>query len=175
MLTETQLKRQLVFMYHVIVASENLLKVAVSVEKDERLKAYFAAHLEEERDHDKWLADDLMSKGIDVKATSIPKLVVEMVGSVYYLIHHVDPAALLGYMAILENNAGRKDEVDELSKEHGSLLRTARWHIVHDVGHYAEVVGQIEKLPVRRQSAASECAAQTSKYLSRAAALIAKD
>ena len=84
-------------------ASENLLVVAMqNTPEDTPLYEYFVRHLREEKSHELWLVEDLQSIGIDVSTTIVPREAVEMVGSIYYLIYHLDSSALLGYMFLME-------------------------------------------------------------------------
>lgn len=162
----TVLLANFTFLYHVMKASENLLRVAAEKETDSELKAYFMKHAAEEQKHDDWLADDLKTAGIDVKSQTIPFLATEMVGSVYYLIYHVDPAALLGYMVVLERNGMSKERLEELEGIHGkALVRTLRYHVEHDTDHSAEIRSVIDGLPRERQAIVHQVATRTAQYL----------
>lgn len=141
----------LIFLYHLIVASENLLRVAIGETLDPRLRKYFEKHLEEERDHAKWLAQDLKSINVDVKAIEPALLPIQMAGSVYYLIFHVHPTALLGYMRVLESWPMDKARLDEVSKPYPALARTVRYHIEHDPDHLKDLLEVIESLPEHRK------------------------
>lgn len=160
----------LVFIYHVIKASENLLVVAASrTEPGTRLHQYFERHRAEEVNHDKWLAEDLTSAGINVASTLIPRQAVELAGTQYYLIHHVDPAALLGYMAVLEGFPHPIDAVERLEEIHGKeLLRTLRHHAIHDVDHRRDLNETINGLTERQKALVFESAIQTACYLASA-------
>jgi hypothetical protein len=156
--------KNLVFAYHVIRASEHLLQIAHD-KSDGILKEYFSTHLEEEKSHEKWLAEDLNSADVQVQSTAIPRLAVEMVGSQYYLIHHVSPCALLGYMARLECFPFPMKVVEELEEVHGKkLVRTLRYHAVHDVEHREDLLNMLDELPTACQLIALESAIQTTRY-----------
>jgi len=136
------LKKNLAFVHQVIVASERLLEEAYTESKDEELKEYFLSHLKEEANHAQWLKEDLAGFSIGLNATA-----VSMAGSQYYLIKHVHPACLLGYMLALEKPIAM-ELVDELEKTHGKpILRTLRIHAENDPAHYADLLRQIEKQP----------------------------
>lgn len=136
----------LTLLYQVIKASERLLFEAAQ-EATGRLKEYLTTHLEEERDHDKWLADDLRSAGIDVDALEPIRIAVELAGSQYYLIKHHNPAALLGYMAALEGIPFDINAVNTLEELHGKdLIRTLRYHAVNDQDHKIELFEVIDEL-----------------------------
>lgn len=163
--------RNLIFLYHVISASENLLVVAAQACKDERLRAYFEHHLLEERGHAQWLAEDLASIDVNVRATPIPPLAREMVGSIYYAIFHVDPAALLGYMQVLESSPQNEARLQELKKQYpASLLRTVRYHAQHDPAHVKSLSTVIDALPFDQRELVEHTRSMTCDYLRRAAA-----
>lgn len=137
----------LVFIHQVITASEGLLEAAVEASEGE-LQEYFISHLEEERGHEKWLAADLMTQGVDVKTVPLSRKAVEMAGSQYYLIKHVNPSCLLGYMAVLEGFPVEIQAVEILESLHGKdLFKTLRYHCEHDLEHRKELFAMIDKFP----------------------------
>jgi rubrerythrin len=154
----------LVFLYHTMRASENLLTVAAS-RSEGKLKEYFERHREEERDHADWLAEDLKSVGVDVKRTRIPQAACEMVGTVYYMIHHVDPCALLGYMDVLESWDNNEAKLKAMGKGYPpELLRTMRWHAEHDKEHIKEVRAEIEELSPEQRKLVEQTKEMTRYY-----------
>lgn len=168
------LLRNLVFVYHTMRASEHLLQVAVERSAPGPLRDYFTEHLEEERGHERWLADDLAAVGIDVAMTAIPRQAVELVGSQYYLIHHVSPAALLGYMALMECFSVPLDHLDRLEALHGkTLFRCARFHAEHDIDHGNDLLRAFEQLPPNEQALAVESGVQSAHYFGTAMATFA--
>jgi hypothetical protein len=71
------------------------------------LGRYLSKHLKEEFGHDFWLRDDYAICGGDVTDLddNLPSAAVtHLVGAQYYLIRHVHPLALLGYIAVLEGH-----------------------------------------------------------------------
>lgn len=162
--------RNLAFVYQLIIASEDLLREAES-KSTASLQAYFSEHLREEAHHAEWLADDLASADIDVRALPISPEAVAMAGSQHYLIRYVDPAALLGYMVVLECFPTPIERVDALERLHGKrLCRTLRYHAVHDKSHGAELRMQIDRLSDWQQELVKQNAVQTMLYLRAAAA-----
>lgn len=156
----------LIFCYHTMVASEQLL---IEAEKRSQgaLQAYFRTHLEEERGHAGWLAEDLASAGIRVSETRIPVEAVEMVGSVYYMVFHVEPCALLGYMQALE----REDwpMLPALEKEYPpSLLRTLKYHAEHDPRHARDLKRIVDTLTTEQKALVEQTRQRTFHYLKRA-------
>lgn len=161
-----ELVPNLIFFYHTMIASEQLL-----IEAEERsegpLQAYFREHLEEERGHARWLAEDLQSVGIKVSETQIPVEAVEMVGSVYYMVFHVEPCALLGYMQALE----REDWplLPQWRKDHPpSLLRTLEYHAEHDPTHARDLKRIIGTLTTDQKALVEQTRNRTLHYLQRA-------
>jgi hypothetical protein len=152
-------------------ASENLLVMAASQASGD-LREYFERHLEEERGHAQWLAEDLDSIGVDVERTQLPREAVEMVGSVYYMIFHADPAALLGYMAVLEGWE-MQPQLAQWEKQYpASLLRTVKFHAQEDPGHAAELQSVIYSLPPERRALVEQTRSMTIDYLRRSAAYL---
>lgn len=157
--------RNLIFVHNVITASESLLRAACDRSIGD-LKAYFAEHLREEASHERWLAADLASAGLDVKALPISPEAVAMAGSQYYLIHHVDPVALLGYMAVLECFPIDAEALETLEEIHGKqLCRTLRYHAEHDVLHGADVLDEIDLLEEKQFQLVMQNAVQTALYI----------
>lgn len=161
--------KNLVFLYHVIRASESLLLMA-RMKSTDSLAAYFAEHLEEERGHEKWLAEDLKSVGLDAKRTPIPIEAVEMVGYVYYFVLHVDPCALLGYMLLMEGTPMTPERLEALEKQYGApLCRTLRYHAEHDHDHAKKIMEIIATLSEDRQKLVKQTFDQCRRYMAEAA------
>jgi bacterioferritin (cytochrome b1) len=153
------------FVYFVIKASEHLLETAIEVEQSEVLKDYFRHHLLEERDHAKWLAEDLKTIGIDMTKKKAPFSAATMAGVIYYRIFHEDPAALLGYMLVLENSRFPIRDLEDLERIHGKeLLRTLRHHVEHDSQHSQDLLKIIESLDEKRQISVKSCANDTALF-----------
>lgn len=140
------LTKNLTFFYQVITASERLLEQA-AVQASGELAQYFRSHLEEERDHATWLAQDLTHFDVDVATAPIMRSAIQMVGTQYYLINHVDPCCLLGYMAVLEGFSASIEAIEALERMHGKEgLRTLRYHVEHDPDHRVELFSMIDKI-----------------------------
>jgi hypothetical protein len=134
------------FMHAVMVASEPLLETALDQKPlPETVRNYYADHLEEERSHADWLVEDLAS--IDVKPALIDWRAARIVGAQYYLIHHVSPVALLGYIAVLECRPAPMAQIEQLEALHGkALLRTMRYHAEHDIEHGKALLDLIDTI-----------------------------
>lgn len=155
--------RNLEFIYHMILASEDLLHLAID-SGDEDLTAYFSHHLTEETGHAEWLKADLDAVGHEIGTA--PQIAVAMVGSVYYLIRNVDACALLGYMVATECFPASLENITALESIHGpEMWVTARYHAENDVSHGADVLEQIDRLPESRKRIVLDCALQTARYM----------
>lgn len=153
------LRNRLAFALQIITASERLLEEAAQ-ECDGDLRMYFLEHLREEKNHAKWLAEDL-----DGFTLPLNPIAVALAGSQYYLIKHVHPACLLGYMRALENPMSM-NALEELEGVHGKkLLRTLRIHAEEDPGHLSELIRQIGKQPTEVQALIAQSEEQTIRYI----------
>ena len=73
---------------------------------------------------------------------------MSMVGTQYYLLKHVHPAALLGYMAVVECDPVPEEVVDLLERAHGKdLMRFMRFHALKDLEHRKELFEIIDLTP----------------------------
>ena len=141
------LLNNLVLMYQVITASENLMEVALEATTDGVLSKYLEHHRSEEKDHALWLKEDLRTAGIDVERVPLMQSALNLAGTQYYLIYHVSPNALLGYMAVLEGFPFPIGPLEQLEAVYGKdLLRCLRYHAVHDQEHRIELFEVIDKI-----------------------------
>jgi hypothetical protein len=137
--------RNMAFMHDLMIASEPLVQEAID-HADGELRDYLVRHIEEERGHAAWLAEDLAELGLTEWERSCAA--VACAGSQYYWIKHVHPAAVLGYMAILEGYPMPIETVEELELIHGTkACRTLRYHAENDVEHRIDLFEMIGKLP----------------------------
>jgi hypothetical protein len=78
---------------------------------------YLAQHIVEEHEHAAWIEQDLASVGTSARelAERIPPAnLASAVGAHYYWVKHFHPAAVLGYIAVLEGAAPRLGWVEAL-------------------------------------------------------------
>jgi hypothetical protein len=155
---------EFLFLSHCIIrASVPLMRAAVEVSKSRShepvaraLAQYFSHHVIEEADHDKWLLDDMESLGLghaEVLQRVPPPEVAELVGAQYYWMHHSDPVALLGYVAVLEGDPPLEDELEAAAKRTGlphDAFRTFISHAKLDPHHKQELDDFIDSLPLTR-------------------------
>lgn len=131
---------RLAFCYQVIIASECLLEEAIHMLGDDgfegELKNFYKHHLEDERGHATWLKEDLGDHPVNLHFGA-----AQIAGTAYYLVRHVHPVALMGYMMALEGRPIPMEYVEALEREHGVAAgRTLRLHAEEDPGHHAELL-----------------------------------
>lgn len=153
----------LAFWYQVIIASEVLLGEAIFLLKDDgfegELKAFYAKHLEDERGHAKWLKEDLGDHPIELHFTA-----AALAGTAGYLVRHVHPVSLLGYMLALEGTPIPMEYVEAVEREHGkSAARTLRLHAEEDPKHFKEL--QAFLVPAEWQKLVESTRTQTLLYV----------
>lgn len=118
------------------------------------LSKYYAKHVIEEMNHDKWIIEDLNLIGVNSKIFNsiMPSVkVAELVGSQYYWIYHWHPLCLLGYIAVLEGHPPTKEYIDNL--EHATdfprdAFRTISKHSVLDLDHKQDLDDLLDALPL---------------------------
>jgi len=118
------------------------------------LSRYLTAHIPEERGHDQWVLDDLQALGFDRRQMEkrLPSPAsAAMVGAQYYWIDHVDPVAVLGYVAVVEGDPPREDDILAIVEQTGlpveafsNMLRHARL----DPAHQAEFDEALDAMPL---------------------------
>jgi hypothetical protein len=171
----------LILVHDTIVASEQLLvEAAKSINLlprssfHKRLGGYYRSHLDEERDHVKWVREDLKSAGVNVPAELPNKWAMAMAGSQYYLLKHAHPAALLGYMAVLEGDPTPVEVVESLEQAYGKqLLRCVRIHAIKDLEHRKELFEVIDDTPESLRDLIAYSTNNTLDYMIQAARTLA--
>lgn len=131
---------ELAFWYQVIIASEPLLEESIAILCDDGwegdLKAFYRKHLEDERHHATWLKEDLGDHPISMHFGA-----ARLAGSAYYLVRHVHPVALMGYMQALEGKPIDPAVIEAIEAAHGArATRTVRIHADEDPKHFAELM-----------------------------------
>ena len=140
------------FLYDTCVASQGLLldaAIEAKVMKDafrEVLWAYYLKHYDEEKGEIELLLADMASAGI--KPSWPDPTAVAMIGAQYYLLKHVHPVCLLGYLAIMEADPVPLAVVEKLEAAHGvDLFRFLRLHAIRDLEHARDLIVLIDKVP----------------------------
>jgi len=130
------------------------------------LGGYLRGHIEEERHHDDWLAEDLAVLGLD-PVTLLTRWpagpVAALAGAQYYWIRHYHPACLLGYIGALESTAPPAGMASWLAGRTGfpaAAFRTLEHHAQADLEHAAALYDLIDRLkPDPSLAAAIGCSA----------------
>lgn len=161
----------LVFSYHTICASEPMLReCALNLDPSSPFLSYFVHHLAEEKNHVFWLRRDLANADISIINRRLQFDAAELAGPQYYLIRHVSPLAVLGYLAVLECFPMDPVILDALESIHGKeMFHTLRYHSEHDPEHGADVLEQIDKVAPEMQPVIAENAIRTVSKLVRTA------
>jgi heme oxygenase-like protein len=124
------------------------------------LADYLGGHIEEERDHDEWLLDDLARIGVErsaVLARPPSPTVANAVGAQYYWILHYHPVALLGWIGLLEGDPPKPAMIDALVERTGygrEAFRCLEAHAELDVGHGDELFAFLDSLPLTEEQSA---------------------
>jgi hypothetical protein len=115
---------------------------------------YLTHHIPEEMHHDDWVLEDLEVLGVrrqDVLARIPPPTVAALVGAQYYWIRHFHPAALLGFIAVLE---GTPPEVEyfERTADRAGISRDAFSNLLRhgrlDPRHRDDLDRALDALPL---------------------------
>jgi hypothetical protein len=131
---------RLAFIYQVIIASEPMLRDAIYLLSDDGwegdLKSFYERHLEDELNHAAWAKEDLGGYPVNLHFGA-----AQMAGMAYYLIRHVHPVALMGYMMALEGEPIDMAYVEAIEREHGkAAARMLRHHAEEDPKHFQELL-----------------------------------
>ena len=118
------------------------------------LAPYLEEHIDEERDHDEWLLDDLEVLGRDRREILVrppSPTVAALVGAQYYWIFHYHPVTLLGYVSLLEGYPPSTELIQRLIDATGYPREGFRTMIAHaelDPGHRDELNELLDSLPL---------------------------
>jgi hypothetical protein len=118
---------------------------------------YFERHIEEERDHDEWVLDDLELLGIpreDVVLRVPSPTAARLVGAQYYWILHYHPVALFGYFAVKEGFPPQPELIEELVERTGYPRASFHAFAAHgelDPQHLKELDEALDSLPLTQE------------------------
>lgn len=149
----------MVVVHHIIQASVPLLEAARASDEwgsaspySQPIANYLAQHIQEEADHDEWLLDDLSSVGIsrsDVEGRVPSRQVASLVGAMYYWIRHGHPAAIFGYMGVLEGYPPDPAQLYDIERSTGlphSTFQTFHHHASVDASHSEELFNFVDSV-----------------------------
>lgn len=159
-----QLVPQMLFGTHCVARASAPLMQAALDEAGRRdtepvcagMRDYLIQHIEEEREHAAWIAEDLSVLGVSAAelARRIPSAnIASAVGAQYYWIRHCHPAAVLGYIAVLEGAAPRPSWVEDLmarTRLPAPAFRTLKLHAAIDAGHARDLDALLDRLPLEQ-------------------------
>lgn len=110
--------------------------------------AWCDRHAAEERDHDRWLLDDLDRAGVASGANEVADpAILALMGTQLMLARSVQPTGILGYAFVTECHPSTPEGIDDLQQLLGlpdTALTTLRYHVRVDPDHRREVLEQVE-------------------------------
>jgi hypothetical protein len=130
----------LVIQEQVMRATESLLELAAGEHP------YYKHHLEGERGHHDWIANDLRELGRAWFDQPLYPEIAQMVGMQFYHVSVGRPIALMGYLAMMEGYPATEPQVEMLRKLYPSAVLTVSNHAEIDRDHRAELVVELNKL-----------------------------
>jgi hypothetical protein len=115
---------------------------------------YLTQHIDEEKDHDAWLLDDIGTIGISpeevAEATPLPS-VVSLLGSQYFWALHVHPVAVFGYLIVLEGKPPVAAQLEAIRLRSGlpaTAFRCLHAHAENDPHHIADLNHTLDSMPL---------------------------
>lgn len=121
------------------------------------LASYLDHHIGEEMHHDEWLLEDMEVLGLKREAVwkRIPPVeVAALVGAQFYWIRYAHPAAILGYIAVLECDPTPESAVEEAIRNSGlpaAAFRTILMHSRLDPHHRDDFNAMLDGLPLSEE------------------------
>ena len=136
---------------------------------------YLAHHLEEEREHDAWLLNDMVAIGMDRDSVSqrpASGLVAALLGAQMFWIAREHPVAFLGYLSAVEGNPPTRVHIEQIRTVTGFPAEAFRCMIEHadaDIAHAEELRAAIDALLLtpRQQELMAMSAFETIESLGR--------
>ena len=116
------------------------------------LANYLEQHIEEESGEDEWALQDLEVLHVNRSAvlSRVPSAnVARLVGAQYYWVLHVDPVAVLGYLAALERDPTSLEFIEDMIRRTGyprSAFRTLIAHAERDPDHARELDELLDRI-----------------------------
>jgi hypothetical protein len=118
----------------------------------EAFARYLRRHIREETGHDRWILDDGEALGIERSAVlgHIPhEAATRLVGIQYYWIHHYNPIALAGYIAVMEGNPPTTEFIEDTARRNNLSLKCFSAFLYHaklDPGHRCDLDNLLDNL-----------------------------
>jgi Iron-containing redox enzyme len=118
------------------------------------LARYYKRHAGEELHHDEWFLEDMVAFGLrreEILARTPSPAIASLIGSQYYWIFHAHPAALLGYVAVLEGYPPSAGQLRAIQAKHGiqpEVFRTMLKHAQLDSRHRDDLNDELDSFPL---------------------------
>jgi hypothetical protein len=119
--------------------------------------AYLEMHIDEEKDHDQWLLDDIATLGIpaeDVFRTTPLPSVVSLLGAQYFWMLHIHPVTVFGYLIVLEGYPPIVEQLEEIRIRTGlpaTAFRCLKSHAEDDPDHIAALNRTLDSMPLTQE------------------------
>jgi hypothetical protein len=119
--------------------------------------AYLETHIDEEKDHDQWLLDDITTLGIsaeDVFRTTPLPSVVSLLGAQYFWMFHIHPVTVFGYLIVLEGYPPLVEQLEEIQSRTGlptTAFRCLKSHAEDDPDHIAALNRTLDAMPLTEE------------------------
>jgi hypothetical protein len=120
---------------------------------------YLEMHIEEEKDHDQWLLNDIETLGIpatEVLQTTPLASVVSLLGAQYFWMLHIHPVTIFGYLIVLEGYPPLTEQLDEIRIRTGlpaSAFRCLKSHADDDPDHIETLNRTLDTMPLTPEQA----------------------
>jgi len=114
--------------------------------------SYLESHIDEEKDHDAWLLDDINSLGISraqVFQADPLNSVVSLLGPQYFWALNIHPATVFGYLIVLEGYPPLSHQLEEIRIRTGlpaTAFRCLQAHADNDPHHIADLNRTLDSL-----------------------------
>jgi pyrroloquinoline quinone (PQQ) biosynthesis protein C len=135
---------------HLMATVNRAARIRFRDDVAEATARFLECHMAEEQHHDEWMLEDIAALGIEPKAVleRLPSPnVAAMVGAQYYWACHVHPAALFGYLVVIETppDAALLEEVAGMGVPRAALRSYFR-HAELDQRHAREIDAALDAM-----------------------------
>lgn len=116
--------------------------------------AYLLQHIDEEKDHDDWLLDDITTLNIspaEVRATPPLPAVISLLGAQLFWVFNDHPVAVFGYLIVLEGFAPLTPQLLAIQRATGlppTAFRCLIAHADNDPHHLEDLNRTLDQLPL---------------------------
>jgi hypothetical protein len=116
--------------------------------------SYLESHIDEEKDHDAWLLDDINSLGIseaEVFQADPLNSVVSLLGPQYFWALNIHPVTVFGYLIVLEGYPPLSYQLEQIRIRTGlptTAFRCLQAHADNDPHHIADLNRTLDTMPL---------------------------